>query len=135
MILRTSSCTPWPSVDHYVRLTGSDLQDLCMDLQWTEWPATTDGQSLGYTEWAGQWGGALVSVACFWRSYSDGPEPPSDPLDVSTNLMLVDAKGFDAGTRGTAVALVRLIHERLLSELAGQGARRPPPAASGGLLQ
>lgn len=135
MILRTCSCTPTPSVDHYVRLTGSDLQNLCMHLQWTELPATTDGQSLGYSEWAGQWGGALVSVACFWRSYSDGPVAPSDPLDVSTNLMLVDSKGYDAGTRGTAVALVRLIHERWLSEWAGQGARNPQPAASGGLLQ
>lgn len=98
--------------DYYVRLTDDDLKDLCLDLLWAESPDTRDEKSLGYVEFSGLWHDAVVSVAFFWRSFEGGIAILPDPLDVSTNLMLVDSKGYDAGTKGTALALMRMIQSR-----------------------
>lgn len=134
MILRPTISASRPCVDHYVRVTGSELERLNLDLLWTDGAEAT-GQALGYAEWAGRWRGSVVSVACTWRSTAGGPVLSSDPLDVSTNLMLVDAKGYDAGTKGTAVALMRVLHMWILSELEESENQSQRPAASGGRLQ
>lgn len=134
MILRPTISASRPCVDHYVRVTGRELAHLSLDLVWTDCPEASS-ESLGYAEWVGRWRGAVVSVACTWRSSAGGPVLSSDPLEVSTNLMLVDAKGYDAGSKGTAVALMQLLHTWILSELDEPETRNQRPAGFGGRLQ
>lgn len=116
MILRTTHASPQGAEDYYVRMNQDELQELRLDHQWSQWPANREIETLGYTEWAGTWRGAVVSVACFWAVGKDGKCKGIDPYDVSTNLMLVDPKGFDAGTRDTACALMAFIRTSLINE-------------------
>lgn len=134
MILRTTTASPKVCFDHYVRLSRRDLQELQLDLLWMTWPATSDGQSLGYTEWSGDWLGTLVSVACYWRVYADGVVVSSDPCDVSTNLMLVET-GYDAGPMATAQALIPLISKWFVRTADLSEHRIPPLPTFVGLLQ
>lgn len=116
MILPTTHESLQEAEDYYVRMSQDELQELRLDHQWSQRPANRDIETLGYTEWAGTWRGAVVSVACFWAVGKDGKCKGVEPYDVSTNLMLVDPKGFDAGTRDTACALMAFIRSSLINE-------------------
>lgn len=67
-MLRTPETLLQPACDCYVRLSGAELQELQLELQWTQWPAAGDVQSMGYAEWAGSLRGAVVSLGryCVW---------------------------------------------------------------------
>lgn len=126
MILRQSTSVAYPSFDRYLRITRTELEDISLEHLWTDQPSSADGRTLGYTEWSGSHGGRVVSVACFWRLYADGPSLSSDPLDVSTNVMLVDAKGYDMGTHETGSAFLAILRMHFSSsneDLAHDGRR------------
>lgn len=136
MILRTSSSGAYRAgIDHYLRVSERELQELNLGLLWTEWPSVEGGELHGYTEWSGWHRGVTVSVACFWRFDQGAQVMALCPCDVSTNLMLVDAKGYDAGPGLTAKSLMPLIHQRLLNDVDASADRSLLPGGFGGLLQ
>lgn len=135
MILRTTAAPLPPSDDYYVRLSGAELRALHLELQWTQWPAADDVESLGYAEWAGSLRGAVISLGCYLRFAADGTCDCSTPHDVSTNLMLVDARGRDAGPHDTTVALLDFVRGSLISAPAELRNGIQRQIASGGRLQ
>lgn len=136
MILGPSLSVPQCSVDLYVRVTKDELLALQLEHHLTEPPSAFDGQATGYTEWTGNTRGRLVSVACFWRAYADGSALSTDPMDVSTNLMLIDNTGYDAGHRHTGEVLLGKLRHMAFSGSAETGMQQSRLlAASGGRLQ
>ena len=135
MILRTTHATLQEAEDYYVRMNQDELQALRLVHQWSQWPADREIETLGYTEWAGTWRGAVVSVACFWAVGKDGKCNGIEPYDVSTNLMLVDPKGYDAGARDTACALMAFIQSSLVNESTSSMGGNQQLIASVGPLQ
>lgn len=135
MILRTPEMPHQPPGDYYVRLSGAELQELQLELQWTQWPAADDVESMGYAEWAGSLRGAVVSLGCYWRLGADGHCDCRDPYDVSSNLMLVDAEGCDTGTSGTSAVLIDFVRETLVNAPWGLLTGSQRPLASVGRLQ
>lgn len=136
MILGPSLSVPQCSVDLYVRVTKDELLGLPLEHHLTEPASACDGVATGYTEWTAIASGRLVSVACFWRAYADGSVLSTDPMDVSTNLMLIDDMGYDAGHKHTGEVLLERLQHMLFSESARTGMRQSQlPATSGGLLQ
>lgn len=116
-------------------MTWQEMSQMELEHLWTQRAPTSDGQSLGYTEWGAKRNGVPVSVACFWRSYADGDVLSSDPLDVCTNLMLVDPKGYDCGIEKTGLAILKLLNSAQVSGESPLAGDIQPPARSGDPLQ
>lgn len=136
MILGPSLSVPQSSFDLYVRVTKDELLELQLEHHLTEPASAFDGQATGYTEWTGSTRGQLVSVACFWRAYADGSVLSTDPMDVSTNLMLIDNMGYDAGHRRTGEVLLGMLRHMPINGSSETGMQQNRlPAMSGGRLQ
>lgn len=134
MIPRANSVETYqPGIDHYLRVRASELKELALHLHWMELPVDSSDPTLGYTEWAGRYKARVVSVGCFWRMVGQGKALTAE---VSTNLMVVDSKGYDIGDSATSEALLPLIQRWLLND---EGALVDQQiqllAASGGRLQ
>lgn len=71
---------------------------------------TQDGLLYGVTEWSTQHPshGAL-SLAWDWVRLSDGDIQLQSPMQVRTNIMLINAQGYDQNPSSTDMACVELI--------------------------
>lgn len=68
------------------------------------------GRFHGITDWSAQHSshGAL-SLAWDWTRLSDGEIQLRSPIQVRTNIMLINAHGYDQGPNSTDMACVELI--------------------------
>jgi hypothetical protein len=88
------------SPDYYIRLPHGRRVDIAFEHLYTEQdPAVCPvGLQLcraGITEWIGQWGDACVSLGWDWAQMEDGSIWALKAVPPRTNLMSVDAKGYD----------------------------------------
>jgi hypothetical protein len=103
MIHHALNRTATPSFDFYLRLNQRQLEGLPLEHHFSE--ATSFAPALGITEWYGVIDGKTVSVAWSWAMCDDGHAYAAHPLDITSNVMLVSDKGYDAGPGETANAL------------------------------
>ncbi|MBU4337864.1 MAG: DUF4902 domain-containing protein [Actinobacteria bacterium] len=92
-----------PSSDFYLRLNRRQLERLPLKHHFSE--ATSYIPALGITEWHGAIDGQTVSIAWSWALCDDGYTYVTQPLDITSNVMLVSDKGYDAGPSETACVL------------------------------
>lgn len=62
--------------------------------------APKNGQSprcMGFTEWSGERGGRIVSLGWDWVRLDDGALIESFDCAIRSNMMMLDAKGYDLG--------------------------------------
>ena len=76
-------------------------------------PAHRAAHSAGITEWQGLYAGRLVSLGWDWLRLDDGALVAETTVPPRTNLMLIDAQGYDM-TLGACNAvlnqLIRALH-------------------------
>lgn len=129
---QTHAITP---LDYYIRLTNPELWKIQLTHLRTEYPPTTDGISDGYTEWTATVNDAPVSIACYWR-FRENNVISTRPIDILTNLMMLDDKGYDAGPIKTGEVLLDVLGTRWLNQKCQtKQVVDPPPAVSDGRLQ
>lgn len=74
-------------------------------------PAHQRAQSAGITEWQGVAGGRLVSLGWDWLRLHDGALVPETSTPPRSNIMLIDARGYDMSHDECHAALWKLIHQ------------------------
>lgn len=120
--------------DYYIRLTKIELLKIQLIHLRTEYPLTSDSHFDGYSEWTTTINDTTCSVACYWHSRENNVIS-ADPIDILTNLMMLDDKGYDAGTIRTGEVLLDVLRTRWLN-LKYQPKHVPlQPVGSDGRLQ
>lgn len=88
------------SHDYLVRVTAAALQAIVFEhyctLQDSPGPGSAPPQRrVGLTEWVGQAAGARVSLGWDWQQLDDGQALALQEVPPRSNLMVVDARGYD----------------------------------------
>lgn len=109
------------SRDYYVRMNDCDLMNVAWRHDLSELTSSKKSALEGYTEWSGQFGGEAVSLSWAWLVLADGAIRAAKELPMTTNIMLLDLKGYDLGAALTAekctVLLSRLPWQQHITEL------------------
>lgn len=94
----------------YVRLKAADLDMVELKHLYSETLGSTHSNlPMGVTEWTGLHGKNLLSLAWDWVYLNDGMIcMPGDGV-IRTNIMLVDASGYDSGPVATDQACISKI--------------------------
>ena len=72
-------------------------------------PSHRAAHSAGITEWQGRWSGRPVSLGWDWLRLHDGALVPETTVGPRSNVMLIDARGYDMSPCDVDAALWRLI--------------------------
>jgi hypothetical protein len=107
----------------------TEILSLRLTIRWidrTEWNAPWQGTD--YLEWTALHENHTVSVACHCQSLPNGQRLRPECIDISSNVMMLDSQGYDAGLASTGHILLRLLegqvrHFQAFSK--ATGARRP----------
>jgi hypothetical protein len=98
-----TSATTTPQMfsrDYHVRVPHRRLADIVFEHLCTEQDPSVSGPDVqlcraGITEWIGRWDGLCVSLGWDWGQLTDGSISLLKAVSPRTNLMTIDAKGYD----------------------------------------
>jgi len=94
----------------YVRVRAADIAATVFTHLYSEPTGEADSaRPCGITEWTGLHGNEVVSMAWDWVILDDGLFSRPAVSMICTNMMLVDAAGYDAGPQATQQALAARI--------------------------
>lgn len=111
------------SWDYYVRLKHVELMQVEFCHFYSEKIGSQSGVLFGLTEWRAQRAsGVDLSLAWDWECLNDGDVQLHQPAKVRSNIMLIDAQGYDQGLGNTDLACLDVIGKlrwrRILSDAA-----------------
>lgn len=88
----------------------TEILSLRLAIHWydhAEWNAPWEGTD--YFEWTALHANQVVSVACHCQRLPGGHRLRPECIDVSSNIMMLDTQGYDAGLASTGHILLRLL--------------------------
>lgn len=96
------------SSNYYLRIRLAELMQLELCHLFSEVTSYELSGAKGYTEWGGSLDQKPLSLSWEWMILGDGIIIPG-PRPVTSNIMLIDAKGYDLGPECTAESLTTKI--------------------------
>lgn len=98
------------SSDYYIRINQEELEVIEWEHSYSQ--RTSIRPDEGLTEWLSEIRGLPASISWMWRRCDEGQVIAATPMLVLTNVLVVDAKGYDL-TQSLTDELLRSSIEKL----------------------